>query len=44
MVFVNTVVLVQGNFVLSGQQTAFVLAAFGFGSMLTALKLLGIAG
>ena len=39
MVFVNTVVLVQGNFALSGQQTAFALAAFGFGSMLTALKL-----
>ena len=39
MVFVNTVVLVQGNFALSGQQTAFALAAFGFGSMLTALTL-----
>jgi len=39
MVFVNTVVLVQGQFGLTGQDTAIALAAFGFGSMLVALRL-----
>ena len=37
MVFVNTVVIVQGNFGLSEQYTALSLAAFGIGSMLVAL-------
>ena len=39
MVFVNTVVLVQGQFGLSGEDTALALAAFGTGSMLMALNL-----
>ena len=37
MVFVNTVVLVQGHFGLTEQDTALTLAAFGVGSMLVAL-------
>ena len=37
MVFVNTVVLVQGQFELTEQDTALTLAAFGVGSMLVAL-------
>ncbi len=36
MVFVNTVVLVQGQFKLTEQDTALTLAAFGVGSMLVA--------
>jgi MFS family permease len=39
MVIVNTVVLVQAEFALSQQATAFALAAFGGGSMLAALIL-----
>ena len=39
MVFVNTVVLVQSNFGLSQQATAWALAAFGGGSMTAALLL-----
>lgn len=39
MVFVNTVVVVQGQFALSQQATAWALAAFGLGSMLAALRL-----
>lgn len=39
MVFVNTVVLVQSNFGLSQQHTAWALAAFGGGSMTAALTL-----
>ncbi len=39
MVFVNTVVLVQSRFGLSGQATAWALAAFGIGSMGAAIAL-----
>lgn len=39
MAFVNTVVLVQSNFQLTGQDTALALAAFGLGSMAAALTL-----
>ena len=39
MVFVNTVVLVQSGFDLGEQATAWALAAFGLGSMATALTL-----
>jgi MFS family permease len=39
MVFVNTVVLVQSNFDLGEQATAWALAAFGLGSMCAALLL-----
>ena len=39
MAFVNTVVLVQSNFHLTEQHTAFALAAFGLGSMMAALTL-----
>ncbi|PZO09112.1 MAG: MFS transporter [Alphaproteobacteria bacterium] len=39
MVFVNTVVLVQSRFALSGQHTAWALAAFGLGSMGAAVAL-----
>ena len=39
MVIVNTVVLVQGQFGLTDQHTAMAFAAFGGGSMLTALAL-----
>jgi MFS family permease len=39
MVFVNTVVLVQSGFSLGEQATAWALAAFGLGSMTTALAL-----
>lgn len=39
LVFVNTVVFVQGAFDLGDRQTAFALAAFGAGSMLVALAL-----
>lgn len=39
MVFVNTVVLVQGNYGLGERYTAMALAAFGLGSMLAALFL-----
>jgi len=39
MVFVNTVVLVQSRFGLSGQATAWALAAFGLGSMGAAVVL-----
>ncbi|MCC6789609.1 MAG: MFS transporter [Hyphomonadaceae bacterium] len=39
MVFVNTVVIVQSNFAMSQQATAWALAAFGLGSMAAALTL-----
>ncbi|MGE0530776.1 MAG: MFS transporter [Hyphomonadaceae bacterium] len=39
MVFVNTVVIVQSNFDMSQQATAWALAAFGLGSMTAALTL-----
>lgn len=39
MVFVNTVVLVQGSMALGERYTAFALAAFGLGSMVAALML-----
>ncbi|GAM99841.1 probable NreB protein [alpha proteobacterium U9-1i] len=39
MVFVNTVVIVQSNFAMSQQATAWALAAFGLGSMGAALTL-----
>ena len=39
MVFVNTVVLVQSRFQMSGQATAWALAAFGLGSMSAAMIL-----
>jgi predicted MFS family arabinose efflux permease len=39
MVFVNTVVLVQSDFGLSERSTAWALAAFGLGSMISALAL-----
>lgn len=39
LVFVNTVIFVQGAFGLAERQTAFALAAFGAGSMLVALGL-----
>ncbi len=39
MVFVNTVVLVQGSMALGERYTAFALAAFGLGSMMAALML-----
>lgn len=39
MAFVNTVVLVQSDFGLSEQATAWVLAAFGLGSMIAAVSL-----
>lgn len=39
MVFVNTVVMVQSEFALNQQATAWALAAFGLGSMLAALTL-----
>ena len=39
MVFVNTVVLVQSNFALGQQATAWALATFGLGSMTAALSL-----
>lgn len=39
MVIVNTVVMVQTNFGLGEQATAFAFAAFGFGSMIAALGL-----
>ncbi len=39
MVFVNTVVLVQSRFGLSGQHSAWALAAFGIGSMSAAVAL-----
>jgi H+ antiporter protein len=39
MVIVNTVVLVKGNFGLGDREVAWTLAAYGFGSMLSALLL-----
>lgn len=39
MIFVNTVVIVQSNFAMSQQDTAWALAAFGLGSMGAALTL-----
>ncbi|HVL41328.1 MAG TPA: MFS transporter, partial [Brevundimonas sp.] len=44
MVFVNTVVLVQSRFGLSGQATAWALAAFGGGSMTAAVFLPRLLG
>ncbi|TAJ63409.1 MFS transporter, partial [Brevundimonas sp.] len=44
MVFVNTVVLVQSRFGLSGQATAWALAAFGGGSMAAAVFLPRLLG
>ncbi len=44
MVFVNTVVLVQSGFGLSGQATAWALAAFGGGSMTAAVLLPRLLG